>query len=64
MKIYKFRPLTEELDYWRLKNILETKKFWCSNFWELNDPMEEIFSIKIFNKVKKNQRNTRRKRPI
>lgn len=45
MKIYRFRKLTNELDYYRLKEILETGNFWCSNFWELNDPMEGVFSI-------------------
>jgi hypothetical protein len=52
MKVYKFRKLTSELDYYRLKEILETKNFWCSNFWELNDPMEGVFSISIFDKLK------------
>ena len=44
MKIFKFRKLTSELDYYRLKEIIETEKFWCSKFWELNDPMEGVFS--------------------
>lgn len=43
-KLYKFRPLANELDFYRLKEILETGKFWCSRFWELNDPMEALFS--------------------
>ncbi len=46
MEIYKFRSLTNESEYCRLKQILETKKFRCSIFWELNDPMEGIFSFK------------------
>lgn len=45
MKIYKFRQLINETDYDWLKNILETGCFWCSNFWDLNDPMEGIFSF-------------------
>lgn len=45
MKIYKFRQLTDERDCCRLMNILETGHFWCSNFWELNDPMEGVFSF-------------------
>lgn len=45
MKIYRFRKLTNETDYDRLKNILETGNFWCSIFWDLNDPMEGIFSF-------------------
>ena len=45
MKIYKFRQLLNATDFCRLKHIIETGKFWCSNFWELNDPMEGVFSI-------------------
>lgn len=45
MKFYKFRKLTSELDYYRLKEIIENNDFWCSSFWELNDPMEGVFSI-------------------
>ena len=45
MKFYKFRKLTSELDYYRLKEIIENNEFWCSNFWELNDPMEGVFKI-------------------
>ena len=44
MKVYKFRKLTNESDLDRLKGILETGNFWCSNFWDLNDPMEGVFS--------------------
>jgi uncharacterized protein (DUF1800 family) len=45
MKVYRFRKLSSELDYYRLKEIIETGEFWCSNFWELNDPMEGVFSV-------------------
>lgn len=45
MKIYRFRQLINEIDYCRLRNILETENFWCSNFWDLNDPMEGVFSF-------------------
>jgi len=45
MEIYKFRKLTSETDYCRLRNILETGYFWCSSFWKLNDPMEGVFMI-------------------
>ncbi len=48
MKIYKFRPLINGTDFCRLKRILEKGEFWCSNFWELNDPMEGVFSIDYF----------------
>jgi len=44
IKIYKFRPLGNEIDYYRLKEILTTGKFWCSKFSELNDPMEGTFT--------------------
>ncbi|MBN1364389.1 MAG: hypothetical protein JW976_06255 [Syntrophaceae bacterium] len=43
MKLYKFRALTNEQDLERLKGILETGKFWCSTFSELNDPMEGVY---------------------
>ncbi|MDP3882764.1 MAG: hypothetical protein Q8Q48_01780 [Candidatus Staskawiczbacteria bacterium] len=45
MRIYKFRSLANETDYCRLRNILETGYFWCSKFFELNDPMEGVFSL-------------------
>ena len=50
MRIYKFRSLANETDYCRLKNILETGYFWCSKFFELNDPMEGVFSFYEDNK--------------
>ncbi len=43
IKIYKFRTLGTDLDLKRLKIIIETGNFWCSNFWDLNDPMEGIY---------------------
>ena len=43
IKLYKFRPLETDNDYYRLKSILETGHFWCSNFNEQNDPMEWVF---------------------
>ncbi|NQT32037.1 MAG: hypothetical protein HQ594_00005 [Candidatus Omnitrophica bacterium] len=51
MKLYKFRSLRgcesdmddENSDFSRSKKILETGKFWCSKFSELNDPMEGVF---------------------
>lgn len=43
MKIYKFRPLENQTDFDRAKVILETGHFWCSQFMELNDPMEGVF---------------------
>lgn len=26
-----------------MRKILETGEFWCSRFWELNDPMEGVY---------------------
>lgn len=45
MKLYKFRPLGDDLSFCRAKEILRTGEFWCSRFWELNDPMEGVFSF-------------------
>lgn len=45
MKLYKFRPLQTEKDLSRAKYILRTDRFWCSQFSELNDPMEGVFFI-------------------
>jgi len=45
MKLYKFRPLGDELSFCRAKEILRTGHFWCSRFWELNDPMEGVYSF-------------------
>lgn len=44
VKLYKFRPLSNNRDFKRLKSILKTGKFWCSKFSELNDPMEGAFT--------------------
>ncbi len=45
MKLYKFRPLGDDLSFCRAKEILRTGKFWYSRFWELNDPMEGVYSF-------------------
>jgi hypothetical protein len=45
MKIYKFRSLTNCNSLERVLEILETGKFWCARFWEMNDPMEGIYRI-------------------
>jgi hypothetical protein len=45
MKLYKFRPLGSDTDFERAKSILNTKKFHCAHFWELNDPMEGVYYI-------------------
>lgn len=55
MKLYKFRPLRDELDFHRIKAILIDRVFWHSFFWELNDPMEGVFKIenneKLINEI-------------
>lgn len=43
MKLYKFRPLANQTDFDRAKAILETGCFWCSKFFDLNDPMEGVY---------------------
>jgi len=43
--IYKFIPLKNCEDCCRLKDVINTGRFKCSSFQELNDPMEGVFSI-------------------
>lgn len=43
IKLYKFKPLGNGIDYCRVRDVLETRKFWCPKFSELNDPMEGVF---------------------
>jgi hypothetical protein len=51
MKLYKFRSIAgnsncesvSKSNYCRVKDIIKTGKFWCSYFWELNDPVEGLF---------------------
>jgi hypothetical protein len=45
MKLYKFRPLATCIDAERVEQIINTGEFWHSNFWELNDPMEGVYSF-------------------
>ncbi|TWT41013.1 hypothetical protein RAS1_37040 [Phycisphaerae bacterium RAS1] len=52
MKLYKFRPLGDDLSFCRAKEILRTGQFWCSRFWELNDPMEGVYSFPAADKVR------------
>ena len=47
MKLYKFRSLGSCSDLERVTDIVKTGKFWCSQFWELNDPMEGVYSYDI-----------------
>jgi len=43
MKLYKLRTLTNCDELNRIKEILNTNKFWCSRFHEMNDPMEGVY---------------------
>lgn len=45
MKLYKFRPLGDCRSLCHAKKMLRTGEFWCSRFWELNDPMEGVYSF-------------------
>jgi hypothetical protein len=40
-------------DFCRLKNILLTGKFWCSQFSDLNDPMEGMFTVSYNSNIDK-----------
>lgn len=44
MKLYKFRSLANRAKFNWVKDILTTGCFWCSQFSELNDPMEGVFT--------------------
>jgi len=43
LKLYNFRSLGNELSLCRAKRIIETGEFWCSRFWDMNDPMEGVY---------------------
>lgn len=43
MKLYKFRSLGDGRSFCHAREILDTGKFWCSRFWDLNDPMEGVY---------------------
>jgi hypothetical protein len=45
--LYKFRSLTTEKELKRLKDIIKTGEFWCSEFSKLNDPMEGVFKANL-----------------
>ena len=42
--LYKFRSLGTTEDYRRVVRILDTGEFWCSKLWDLNDPMEGMYT--------------------
>ncbi len=44
MKLYKFRSLASCEDFCRVKEIIETGKFHCSNFFEFNDMNEGVYT--------------------
>lgn len=61
LALYKFRTLGSSDELKRIKDIIEKGEFWCSKFYEMNDPMEGIYhsnSIKLSEKIfdEKNQR--------
>jgi hypothetical protein len=43
MKLYKFRKLANCEDLERIKEIIKTGKFHCSNFLDFNDMNEGVF---------------------
>src|SRR5687768_703238 len=45
MKIYKFRAIDSCESFERASQILKTGQFWCSRFWDMNDPMEGIYRL-------------------
>ncbi len=47
MKLYKFRSLGDCQSFERAECILRTGKFWCSKFWNMNDPMEGVYSYSL-----------------
>lgn len=53
MKLYRFRSLGNREDFERAKKILDTGEFWCSRFFELNDPMEGVFTTSKPGRIKK-----------
>lgn len=44
VKLYKFRPLGDQLSFERAEQILKTGEFYCSKLWNQNDPMEGVYS--------------------
>jgi len=47
VKLYKFRSLGDDLSLCHAKETLQTGQFWCSHFWELNDPMEGMYTFSV-----------------
>lgn len=62
MRLYKFRQLTSCKDLERIIEILETNKFHCAKFSEMNDPMEGVYIATIPSKIGEilNEKNKKR----
>lgn len=45
INLFKFRSLATPNEYCRAKQILESGEFWHAKFWQMNDPMEGVYSI-------------------
>lgn len=45
LQLFNFRSLASEPDYDNAVYVVNTGKFWCSKFSELNDPMEGVYTI-------------------
>ena len=52
IKLYKFRSLKTCEELCRLKEIVDTNKFWCSKFSEMNDAMEGVYYAADTNIIK------------
>lgn len=44
MRLVKFRSLANEEDLCRVIRTIKTGEFWCAKLWNMNDPMEGVFS--------------------
>ena len=44
MRLIRFRPLKNEDDLNHLKETIKNNQFYCSNFLDMNDPMEGVFT--------------------
>lgn len=53
MKLYKLRSLISSDELSRVKNIINTNKFWCSRFHEMNDPMEGVYHTSRIDLIEK-----------
>ena len=47
MKLYKFRSFTDKKSFDYVCNIIKSGKFFCSKLWDLNDPMEGVYSSNL-----------------